>query len=215
MEKRKNQKFYSLENLIKHVPQFKKKDLRTLAQIGAFNSFKLGLNRRDMLWQVERVIKPLEPLFTKSVENLAPSPLNPMSDQERLVADFYGIGSTLGSHPMKFCRQFLDKINVSRTIDLKSFSHGQRIRIAGHVIVRQKPRTAKGFVFISLEDETGISDVIITPNLYNNQRILFHQEKFLLIEGTLQNQERVISIKAEVVHPLQVTTAKTQSHDFY
>ena len=215
MEKRKNQKFYSLENLIKHVPQFKKKDLRTLAQIGAFNSFKLGLNRRDMLWQVERVIKPLEPLFTKSVENLAPSPLNPMSDQERLVADFYGIGSTLGSHPMKFCRQFLDKINVSRTIDLKSFSHGQRIRVAGHVIVRQKPRTAKGFVFISLEDETGISNVIITPNLYNNQRILFHQENFLLIEGTLQNQERVISIKAEVVHPLQVTTAKIQSHDFY
>ena len=108
-----------------------------------------------------------------------------------------------------------DKINVSRANELKSFSHGQRIRIAGHVIVRQKPRTAKGFVFISLEDETGISNVIITPNLYNNQRILFHQEKFLLSEGTLQNQERVISIKAEVVHPLQVTTAKTQSHDFY
>ena len=91
----------------------------------------------------------------------------------------------------------------------------QTARIAGCVIARQKPGTAKGFVFISLEDETGISNAIVTPDLYEKHRLLVSQGKFLLIEGLLQNQEGVVSVKARRVGPLRVTAAHTESPDFH
>ena len=106
-------------------------------------------------------------------------------------------------------------MRVVRAIDLRHISHGQRVRIAGCVIARQRPGTANGFIFLSLEDETGISNAIITPDLYDQNRLMVIHERFLLIEGILQNVENVISVKAIQVSRLEITEAATRSHNFH
>ena len=95
------------------------------------------------------------------------------------------------------------------------FPMASGFRIGGNVIARQRPGTAKGFVFLSLEDETGIANAIVTPDLFQRNRLLLASGKFLLVEGTLQNQNNVISVKAERVSPLSITAAATTSHDFH
>jgi len=87
--------------------------------------------------------------------------------------------------------------------------------VAGAVIARQRPGTAKGFVFLSLEDETGIANAIITPQLFDQDHTVVVHNPFLLIEGRLQNQDNVISVKAERVFPLKLTQAEPESHDFH
>jgi error-prone DNA polymerase len=87
--------------------------------------------------------------------------------------------------------------------------------VAGGVIARQRPGTAKGFVFLSLEGETGISNVIVNPDLYEKYRVVINREKFLRVEGVLQNQDHTISIKAARVLPISITAAEMQSHDFH
>jgi error-prone DNA polymerase len=89
------------------------------------------------------------------------------------------------------------------------------VRIAGAVIARQRPGTAHGFVFLSLEDETGITNAIITPQLFQENYATAVGHQFLQIDGKLQNQEGVVSVKAERVQPLRITQAQTASHDFY
>ena len=100
-------------------------------------------------------------------------------------------------------------------MDLHRLSDGVFVRVAGSVIARQRPGTAKGFVFLSLEDETGISNAIITPQLFQRDHVIIVHQQFLLIEGRLQNQDNVISVKAERIRPLSVTSAETTSHDFH
>ena len=83
------------------------------------------------------------------------------------------------------------------------------------MICRQRPGTAKGFVFLSIEDETGVANAIVTPDLFQRNRLLLSSAQFLMVEGILQNQDNVISVKAERVSPLTITRAETSSHDFY
>jgi len=171
-------------------------------------------NRRDALWQVERVARAVGPLY-EAVEEENGSPLVPMTLSERLNADLRGTGMTIGRHPMAHQRAWLDTMNVVRAIDLKSTRNGMPVRIAGWVIVRQRPGTAKGFVFLSLEDETGIANVIVTPQLFEKNRLVLVDYPFLLIEGALQHQDNVVSVKARRVEPLQITMASAGSHDFH
>ena len=106
---------------------------------------------------------------------------------------------------------------VAGTHDLAALiaDRASRVRAAGAVIARQRPGTAHGFVFLSLEDETGIANAIVTPDLYDRYRFELAGERFLLVEGVLQNQDNVISVKAERVEPLRMTQAETSSHDFH
>ncbi len=138
-----------------------------------------------------------------------------MTLSERLNADLRGTGMTIGRHPMAHQRAWLDTMNVVRAIDLKSLRNGMPVRVAGWVIVRQRPGTAKGFVFLSLEDETGIANVIVTPQLFEKNRLVLVDYPFLLIEGALQHQDNVVSVKARRVEPLQITMASAGSHDFH
>jgi len=155
------------------------------------------------------------PLLEQENEADAPSPLALMNHEERLVADFHGTGLTVGPHPMAYRREWLNAMGIRRASELSNLPSGKRLRIGGCVIVRQRPGTAKGFVFLSLEDETGVANAIITPDLFHQNRLLLASEKFLAIEGILQNQDNVISVKAERVQPLFVTKAETVSHDFH
>jgi error-prone DNA polymerase len=173
------------------------------------------LHRRDALWQVERVVRGSGPLLEKLPEPDSPSPLQPMNHEERLVADFQGTGLTVGPHPMAYRRDWLNAMGIRRASELRDLPSGKRLRIGGCVIVRQRPGTAKGFVFLSLEDETGVANAIIAPDLFHRNRLLLASERFLAIEGILQNQDNVISVKAERVQPLFVTKAETVSHDFH
>jgi error-prone DNA polymerase len=241
--------FASIHDLTRRVPELRKDELTTLAEIGALNavgsteypvprflrlSHSLGgrndkgftgysvpgtgyskLHRRDALWQVERAVRGSGPLLENLPEPDAPSPLQPMNHEERLVADFHGTGLTVGPHPMAYRRDWLNAMGIRRANELRDIPNGKRLRIGGCVITRQRPGTAKGFVFLSLEDETGVANAIITPDLFHRNRLLLASERFLAIEGILQNQDNVISVKAERVLPLFVTKAETVSHDFH
>ena len=143
------------------------------------------------------------------------SPLAPMTSEERLVADFRGTGMTVGPHPMAYHRAEMKQQGVRAAADLHALRDGTNVRIAGAVIARQRPGTANGFVFLSIEDETGIANAIITPQLFDQDRMAVVQHQFVLIDGKLQNQEGVISVKAERVQPLAITRAEPASHDFH
>jgi error-prone DNA polymerase len=210
--------FTSIHDLTRRVPELRKDELTTLAEIGALNSVlgtRYSFHRRDALWQVERAVRASGPLLEKLPEPDSPSPLQPMNHEERLVADFHGTGLTVGPHPMAYRREWLNAMGIRRASELRDLPSGKRLRIGGCVIVRQRPGTAKGFVFLSLEDETGVANAIIAPDLFHRNRLLLASERFLAIEGILQNQDNVISVKAERVQPLFVTKAETISHDFH
>ncbi len=176
---------------------------------------KLTLHRRDALWQVERAVRSSGPLLENQSEPDEHSPLAPMNHEERLVADFHGTGLTVGPHPMAYRRAWLNAMGIRRASELRDLPTGKRLRIGGCVITRQRPGTAKGFVFLSLEDETGVANAIVRPDLFHENRLLLTSERFLAIEGILQNQDNVISVRAERVQPLFVTKAETVSHDFH
>jgi error-prone DNA polymerase len=173
------------------------------------------LHRRDALWQVASASRGEGPLLRGVPEPDTPSPLEAMDREERLVADFRGTGLTVGPHPMAYRRPELQARGIRTAAELEKIPNGQFVRAAGCVIARQRPGTARGFVFLSLEDETGIANAIVTPDLFAQNRRLLVGEKFLVVEGVLQNLDNVISVKAQRVLPLSVTEAETRSHDFH
>jgi error-prone DNA polymerase len=189
---------------------FERDELRILAKAGALNPL-IG-HRRDALWAVEGEFYQGE-LFSDTPVELA-SPLVPMQPVERLAADFSAMRLTTGPHPMGYLRKSLPD-DIWRSADLPFGKNGTRIRIAGLAICRQRPGTAKGFVFISLEDETGISNSIVTPKIFEKNPLVITQETFLLIEGVLQLQSGVIHIRAEKIERLPALELETaDSHDF-
>jgi error-prone DNA polymerase len=242
--------FTSIHDLVGRVPELRKNELNTLAEIGALNSVKpspqrprdaeesrsikeqldrkesafsvsLSLcgeklfHRRDALWNASAAANLSGPLLENIPAPDNQSPLKMMSAEERLVADFRGTGMTVGPHPMAYHRPRLEKLGVRRASELGQLPGGRRVRTAGCVIARQRPGTAKGFLFLSLEDETGVANAIVTPDLFQQNRLLLTSEQFLMVEGILQNQDGVISIKAGRVSSLSITRALTRSHDFH
>ena len=213
--------FGSIHDLIERVPELRKDELNTLAEIGALNfiarekprSPAAAFHRRDAVWNVSAATNASGPLLASEADSQ--SPLRRMSDEERLVADFRGTGLTVGAHPMAYHRARLHGMGVCTASELRHLPGGRRVRTAGSVIARQRPGTAHGFVFLSLEDETGVSNAIVTPQLFQQNRLLLSSERFLLVEGVLQNQDGVISVKAARVRALAISEAATSSHDFH
>jgi error-prone DNA polymerase len=189
-------------------------ELGVLAEIGALASF--GHDRRGALWQIEHAVRPSGELFDADATGAADvSPLVPMTSIERMAADFAGTGMTIGPHPMTFHRPQMALKGVLRTVDLPRQRPGGRVRVAGCIITRQRPGTAKGFVFLTLEDETGIGNVIITPDVYDEQRLVVVEAAFVIVEGILQHQDGVTAVKAERLSALQGVPVTIESHDFH
>ena len=209
-------RFDSLDTLIRRTG-LRRDEVAALAEIGALNAF--GFDRRTALWQVEQAIRPAGELFENieaqgtRIEDRT-SPLTPMTIPERLLADYAGTSLTIGPHPMSLRRTELALRGVLRASELAAGRHGRRVRVAGAVITRQRPGTAKGFVFLTLEDETGIANIIVRPDLFSEQRTTIVGEPYLLVEGTLQIQEGVTSVKAERLHSLGGNSPPLDSHDF-
>jgi error-prone DNA polymerase len=233
---REKRKFSTIEDIKRRIPGLQKAELTALAEVGALNFIngaKSKMHRRDALWQVERAARRPGPLLERAElgntqptepeppedradrEPLPDSPLLPMTLEERLVADFRGTGLTVGPHPMAYHRKELRKHGILSAKDITRLQDGAQVRVAGAVVARQRPGTAKGFVFLSLEDETGIANAIITPQLFDKDHTVVVHHPYLLIEGRLQNQDQVISVKVERVAPLRLTSAEPGSHDFH
>jgi error-prone DNA polymerase len=240
VKQRQHRPFESLDDFKRRVP-FAKNELRTLAELGALNYF--SEHRRAAMWKVEETlhddllgsarlqragfgILPKQSLkssrtqdaFASTPKACAPqifeSPLTAMTLPERVKADYETMNLTTGPHPMKLLREKLP--NIWRAIDLVQARHGSTIQIAGNVICRQRPGTAKGFVFISLEDETGVSNAIVEPDLFERFRLVITEEAFLLIEGQVQNSDGVVLIKATDIKPLvHEGLVGSESHDFH
>ena len=138
-----------------------------------------------------------------------------MTEADRLVADYAGTGLTIGRHPMALRREELSMRGIRRAIDLRTDRQGRRVRVAGMVITRQRPGTAKGFVFLTLEDETGIANIIIRPDLFARERLTVIEEPFLIVDGILQNQDGVTSLRAEQMYGLKGLDVDFDAHDFY
>ncbi len=229
-------RYASIDDLIART-RVRREELATLAEIGALNAF--GHDRRSALWQIERASRPAGELFAgAAAEEGGPaargpaqrdrtdgvrapeagarhdSPLRPMSPAERVMADYGGTSLTIGPHPLALRRGELALRGVLRAVDLPRGTSGRRVRVAGAVITRQRPGTAKGFVFLTLEDETGIANIIVRPDLFSDQRAAIIGSPYLLVEGVLQIQEGVTAVKAERVTPLAGSGPEPQSHDF-
>ena len=205
--------FTSVDDLAVRVRELRKNELNRLAEIGALNGLEKQ-HRRDTLWQAQRAILPVGPLLAPLEETGEPSPLVPMSTEERLWADYRGTGVTVGKHPMAWRRIEMNALGVVPAMHLGSIRNGAVVRIAGSVVVRQRPGTAKGFVFLSMEDETGMMNAIINPATFDRFKFEVLGEPYLIIDGVLQNQDGVISVKAGRVAALRAGAA-AESHDFH
>jgi error-prone DNA polymerase len=206
VRQRQDRQFDSLDDFKRHV-SLSKEELRTLAELGALNCF--ADHRRAAMWKVEETTHD-DLARTRSTSS---SPLERMTMPERVRADYETMNLTAGPHPMKLLRQKLP--NILRAVDLANAKHGATVQIAGNVICRQRPGTAKGFVFVSLEDETGVSNAIVDPDLFERFRLLITEEDFLLIEGEVQNSDNVVLIKTRKIRPLgHDKLVGSESHDF-
>jgi error-prone DNA polymerase len=209
--------FVSVDDLAQRVPQLSKANLAMLARIGALNNLsrKNHQHRRDALWQVERAVRKRGPLLEGVAEFDTESPLSRMSVEERLISDFHGTGLTTGPHPMAYRRDDLRRMGIHSAVEVKSLADGVQAVIAGCVITRQRPGTAKGLIFMTLEDESGTARVIVKPDFYEKNRMAVLYERFVQIAGTIQNRDGVVNIIANRIGPLSVSAAETSSHDFY
>jgi error-prone DNA polymerase len=188
-------------------------ELPALAAAGALGAF--GLTRRAALWQAARAGRPAGPLLT-ALPDSAPSPLAEMADVEETLADYAHTGLTVGPHPVRYLRPRLDRAGVVTAAGLADLPDGRRVRTAGSVVVRQRPGTASGLLFMTLEDETGMSQAIVTRDLLHAQRTLLLSRPGLVVEGILQKRDGALSVKAERFWPLAglENLGEVPSHDF-
>jgi error-prone DNA polymerase len=217
VEARKQRQFGSIEELARRVPDLSRTNLRMLAQIGALNNISADtqLHRRDALWQVEKAARRVGKLFEGLIEQDTVSPLKQMEVEERLVSDYHGTGLTTGPHPMFYRRAEMHKLNIKSAAEMRVMAHGRTATVAGAVITRQRPGTASGLIFLTLEDETGYANVIVMPQVYEEYRQAVLGPKFIRVSGTIQNQDGIVHLKAEHIEALLVSAAQMASHDFH
>ena len=196
-DERRRAAFASLQDFVDRS-RLREDERRDLAQVGALNGF--GLTRRSALWQVEKAGRPRGPLFVETEPDTEPSPVPEMDLAERLTSDLAGTDVTTGRHPLGLHREALHARGALRACELRGRADGERVRVAGAVICRQRPGTAAGFLFLTLEDETGLVNVIVRPDLFAAERPLLVSEPVLEVDGVLQANDG-LSLRALAVRP--------------
>jgi error-prone DNA polymerase len=182
--------------------------VENLIACGAFDEF--GLERRELLWQLGLVYRPQGRNDTDQRQLVLPLPteqdmvsLIPMTDWERMRTDYLVLGMSPNYHPMSFLRPRLHE-GVIATRMVESVADGKRVDVAGLVVCRQQPGTAKGFVFMVLEDEFGLVNVIVKPDLYEKQRQVVRSEPFVIARGEIQRRDGITNLMVESFTPLAV-----------
>jgi error-prone DNA polymerase len=205
--------FQDVDDLARRVPELNKAELEMLAGVGALAKLQTA-HRRDALWKAARAGRPTGPLLEEVPETAPSAPLLQMTIQERLAADYKGTSLTVGRHPLYHQRAELNELGVTPAKDLRKVPNGGLVRVAGCVIVRQRPGTAKGIVFISMEDETGIVNVVVMPDRFEEDRLTILTSSYLMIEGKVQNVDNVIHVLARRFERLESKMPVGSSHDF-
>ena len=205
--------FRDVDDLAHRVPELNKAELEMLAGIGALASLRTA-HRRDALWKASRAGRPTGPLLDEVPETNPAAPLQQMTIDERLAADYRGTSLTIGKHPMHYRRAELHDLGVTPAIDLRKVPNGGLVRVAGYIVVRQSPGTAKGVMFISMEDETGIANIVVMPDRFEEDRLTIVTSAALLIEGKVQNVDNVIHVLARRIERLGAEIPVARSHDF-
>jgi error-prone DNA polymerase len=190
-----------------------RREIDALAYAGAFASF--GLTRRDAMWNAAAVERDPKSLLAGVKPKPAQAPLPEMSELEQTLADYAATGHTTGPHLMAYLRPSLKARGILSAAELTRGKHESWAKTAGVVIVRQRPGTAKGFLFLTLEDETGIANLIVTPDLFQKNRMLLRSAGILLAEGVLQRVDGVTAIRARRFEEIKVPGAIPPSHDFH
>ena len=201
--------FTTIDDLSRRA-DLKPGDLELLAHAGALAAF--GRTRRAALWQVAKVARKAGPLF-EDVPTDDASPLTDMSPIEETRADYVATEMTTGPHMLAHLREGLRRRGVTSAAELLQHEDGERVTAAGAVIVRQRPGTAKGFVFLTLEDETGMLQAIVRPDLFKAQRAVVVGSGALVVEGRLQRQDGSMSVRAERFWTVP-EFERMPSHDF-
>jgi error-prone DNA polymerase len=204
--------FDSLADFLRRTA-FTAAERRALAGSGALNT--LAGHRRSALWGVE-AFHGGDDLFLQAPDPAeeALSPLERMTLLERLQADYVHLSLTAGAHPMRLARPMLT--GVTPAGELAGAAAGARVRVCGSVITRQRPGTAKGFCFITLEDETGLANAIVRPRLFEEARLVINLEPALVITGRLQNEKGVIHVMAERIEGMpDLGLPVPASHDYH
>jgi error-prone DNA polymerase len=205
--------FASVDELA-HRATLTRRSLDALAGAGALNS--LAEHRRAAHWQaygVERLPGALAGTSAHEPHIALPR----ANEAEEIAADYAGLGLSLGRHPLALLRSRLDRLRVHRAADLVHLQNGRRVRVAGIVTHRQRPETASGVIFMSLEDETGISNLIVWPKIQTTQRDALFGARLVIVEGELQSASNVTHVIAEKIRDYTVWLGRlpTESRDFH
>jgi error-prone DNA polymerase len=209
--------FESIQDLVNRAPELRKDELRKLSEIGALNFITASpTHRRAALWDSELALRPTGPLFTShQPPATSHSPLAPMNPSERLNADFRQTHLTIGKHPMAFHREKMDALGVTPAAQLKHVRNGRLVRLAGCIICRQRPGTAKGLLFLSIEDETGVSNAVVMPDVFDRERKTILNNSYIVVDGEMQNVDNVYTVRAAHFEPLHLAEEAVPSHDFH
>jgi error-prone DNA polymerase len=215
--------YRSLFDLLERT-RLKREAMENLIACGCLD--ELGLERRELLWQLGLIYRPegrnaqdrqlALPLPTEQDMPRGPSGLElpAMTDWDRMAADYAILGLSPLYHPMSFLRRRLNE-GVVATRMLNSLPDGVTVEVAGLVVCRQKPETAKGFLFLVLEDECGLTNVVVKPNLYERERALVRREPFVIVKGELQRRDGTVNVVAEGFTALQPKGAVApEAHNF-
>lgn len=221
--------YTSIEDLISRVPEINKREIRALSLAGALN-FDNTVHRREALWQSELAIQPQGDLFESggtaandlpdatekqslSANRAAEPPafIQRMEGLQLVDADLRKTGISIGKHPMCFFREEMNKRGVLTAEQTLTLKKNQVVSSAGAVIIRQRPMTANNVVFITLEDETGFSNFVVMPDVFEKYRAVINQSDFLIIKGIFEERGM---LKALHFTPLTEITTEVVSHNF-
>jgi error-prone DNA polymerase len=212
LEERKTGEFSSVDELVTRVPLINKKEIRNLSLAGALR-FNMQNHRREALWEAEKAIRPKGELYQNIQEEPRAFPYLPkMSEQEEMETDLRMTGLNLGKHPIAFIRQILNKEGVIPAAETVNLKKKDIVSVAGAVIVRQRPGTAKKVTFITMEDETGFANFIVMPDTFERFRSVILQNSYLLIRGMVEEGNM---IKGLYFRPINAFHASVGSHDFH
>jgi error-prone DNA polymerase len=206
--------FQSMDDLSRRT-RLTRSVLSRLSQAGAFGS--LAMDHRESLWKsLAQDSTPLPLLDSLEEEREAPVGLPAMSSAEKVLEDYRGVGLSLRAHPMSFFRERLAERGVIPAAELKTTPNGRPVQVAGIVLVRQRPGTAKGITFVTLEDESGSANLIVRPDVWKRFRTAARGATVLLAYGRLQRQEGVIHVLTSRLENLSewMESLGPQSRDF-
>jgi len=206
--------FASIADLAARVA-LRREELEALAELGALAGIDAAASaRRAALWQVAAVERDPRSLFAGRRPPDERSPLRELDPFEETLADYRRSGITTGPHVMAHLRAALRQRGVLAAAELREAANGRAVRTAGLVIVRQRPGSAKGFCFLTLEDETGTSNAILTPQAFRRFRVPLHASPLVLVEGPLQNVDDVVHVRVRHLEPLAAREGLPDSHDY-